>query len=208
MDSSRVCLALALAAALFSGCSNATPEGIEASPIAPGSFTAGLSSNAAPAVPDISGTWNWRRDVQLTAPTWAAELIFGIQPEGPITHMRCESFGTMELNQAGATFSGTAVRETITCETKGGQVFAPAHPAITIADGTVSGQSIHYTLVEHSMVMIPCPNRGVISQLHGTTATRMGGTGRCLVPGHPQSPVPLDPPPAGTSKTLSWEAWR
>jgi hypothetical protein len=208
MHSSRMCSALALAAVLLSGCSNTTPQGPAANPIAPGPLTPEASSATAPAVPHISGTWNWRRDVQLTAPAWVAELIFGIQPEGPITHMRCESFGTMELNQAGATFSGTAERTTITCETKGGQVFAPSHPIITIADGTIRGQSIHYMLLEDSMLILPCPNHGVISQLQGTTASRIKGTGRCIIPGHPQSPVPLDPPPAGTSKTLSWEAWR
>lgn len=41
-------------------------------------------------------------------------------------------------------------------------------------------------------------------------AGALSGMGRCMLLGHPQSesPLSMDPPPGGTSKTLSWEAVR
>jgi hypothetical protein len=48
----------------------------------------------------------------------------------------------------------------------------------------------------------------VVSASVGGVATILKGTGRTVVPGHPHSPVPLDPPPAGTSTMIAWEAIR
>ncbi|HSJ63577.1 MAG TPA: hypothetical protein VK922_06660 [Gemmatimonadaceae bacterium] len=50
----------------------------------------------------------------------------------------------------------------------------------------------------------------VITDESGGVATGFSGTGRCVLPGHPQSEsiVPADPPPGGTSKTLRFDAWR
>jgi hypothetical protein len=154
----------------------------------------------------IAGDWNYTRVVQITAPAWVAAAIFGVTPEGPVTHIRCEGAGTLDLDQSGRSFDGTASGAGSTCRTRGGQVFAAGYPNVEIVGGTIRGQSMSYTRVEPDGVF--CTERGVIAQTDGMVATRLSGTGRCTVPGHPKSPVPLDPPPGGTSKVISWEAWR
>jgi hypothetical protein len=156
------------------------------------------------ATASVDGDWNFSRVVQITAPDWVAIQIFGVPPEGEITHIRCESTGTLVLDQDG--FQVTGFGEfTATCTTGNGVVF-PGGADIAIVDGRIRGRALRFTLVEDGM--LACPYSGVIVEDEAGTATRLRGTGRCVVPGHPQSPVPLDPPPAGTSKTLIWEAWR
>jgi hypothetical protein len=161
-------------------------------------------------VPDISGEWEWNGVVQLTMPLFVAQFIFGIPPEGPVTHVRCENSGEMTLIQIGAEFGtapGDPAIQIATCETKGGLVFSP--PPMAVAPflevvGSIRGKSLDFLFGTD----FPCPFHGVISEVEGGVATHLKATGRCIVPGHPQSPVPMDPPPAGTSKTTSWEAVR
>jgi hypothetical protein len=188
-------LAAVIAAA---GCS----AGDLIAPDAAGNALAFGVNQSAASVADISGSWTLSRVLQLTVPPWAAELIFGIEPEGPVTHLRCETSGTMELTQSNGTFGGTAVA-TGTCETKGGQVFSRGGAEISILDGEIRGQSVAFTWAEDGMLF--CPYHGVISQ---DEAGQMSGTGRCIIPGHPKSGAPLPPPPGGTSNTLSWIAVR
>jgi hypothetical protein len=154
---------------------------------------------------DISGEWSLSRVLQVTAPDWVAELIFGIEAEGPVTVFRCESVGSMTLSQAGSEFTGTAAWDSNACETRGGQVFSAGFPPITI-EGQISGRSLRFDWIEPGGLV--CPQHGRIGDLANGVAVVLSGTGRCIVPGHPLSPVPLDPPPAGTSKTLVWEAVR
>jgi hypothetical protein len=167
---------------------------------------AGLVLPQAAGMPiDISGAWDLSRTHQVTAPDWVAELIFGIEPEGPVTLFRCVSSGSMNLTQAGGGFAGTAAWTSNLCETKGGQVFSAGFPPITI-EGEIRGGSVRFDWTEAGMLI--CPHEGVIMEVEGATAVHLSGTGRCVLPGHPLSPVPLDPPPAGTSKTLGWDAVR
>jgi hypothetical protein len=173
----------------------------------PGARAGGVSAA------DIGGQWTVQRVAQLTAPEWVAVAIFGIEPEGPVTHFRCETVAGMSLTQNGREFTGTASWDAAenpahhtTCETRGGQVFARPSPAITI-HGHLNGRSLAFDWVEDGG-FLTCPHRGVIVQAQDGTATQLRATGRCIVPGHPQSPVPLDPPPGGTSKVLQWEASR
>jgi hypothetical protein len=162
-------------------------------------------------VPEIHGVWEWTRVEHLTMPTWVAQFVAGIMPEGPITQARCESSGTVDLTQNGSTFSGTASLETISCETKGGTQFQPPGPLpqpIDVVDGHISGNAIRFSFIHPTVA--PCPMTAVIAAVDGSMATALSGGGRCFVPGHPQSesPIELPPPPGGTSKTLSWEAVR
>jgi hypothetical protein len=171
----------------------------------PGDAAGPVFSQAAGAAADISGEWSLSRVLQVTAPDWVAALIFGIEPEGPVTVFRCESVGSMTLIQAGSEFTGTAAWASNACETKGGQVFSAGFPTIAI-HGQVSGRSLHFDWIEPGGLV--CPQHGRINELANGVAGLLSGTGRCIVPGHPLSPVPLDPPPGGTSKTLVWEAAR
>lgn len=173
-------------------------------PAAPSALT------AAAAPPDLSGAWNWSRVEHLTLPAWVAALVVGIEPEGPITQVTCEGSGTMTIDQSGRTFSGTATQTIHGCETAGGQQFQSpgASDPIVVADGRISGRSIHFRF--ESPTVKPCPHDATISEIHAGTAVALTGTGRCFVPGHPksESPIALDPPQAGTSKTVRWKAVR
>jgi hypothetical protein len=170
--------------------------------------TSGRALNDAGAIPNIGGSWNWSSVVKLTVPDFVAQM-FGIPVEGPITHLECESSGTMVLIQLGSSFTGSVQRTLITCETKGGFVFVPPPAfsplAFNVEDGTIQGRSIHFTF---GGAPLPTPCQGVIVEIEAGVATALKATGRTIVPGHPQSPLPLGPPPAGTSKTISWEAVR
>ena len=168
------------------------------------------SAIAASSVPDVSGAWNWTAAGQLTVPSSQVQRLLGIQPEGPITHVRCEGSGTMHLVQSGATFSGLATRNPGRCETGGGRVIE--RPVMTfpnllpVADGLITGRAVHFLL--GSVAGLGCPHNGAIADVDGGTATNLRANGRCIIPGHPQSPAPLDPPPLGTSHDTSFVATR
>ena len=198
-----VLLLIATAGALLVSCSGDNPVATPGTPEA-------WSLKEAGSVADLSGQWEWNGVVQLTMPPFVAQFIFGIPPEGPVTHVRCENSGGMTLLQTGTEFgtaSGDPASQTATCETKGGLAFSP--PPMAVAPfldivGSIRGRSLDFLFGAD----FPCPFHGVISEIQGGVATQLKATGRCIVPGHPQSPVPMDPPPAGTSKFTSWEAVR
>jgi hypothetical protein len=160
-----------------------------------------------PASPaDLSGAWNWSRSEILRMPPLVAALV-GIVPEGSNTHARCESSGTLLLVQAGSSFSGTATKTANACTTNGGQTFVQPGNQFQIVDGRISGNSVHFSIEEP--IVAPCPHRAVIAVEAGVPSA-LNGTGRCVLPGHPQStsPLPFDPPPGGTSTTINWSAIR
>jgi hypothetical protein len=165
---------------------------------------------AASSVPDVSGAWVWAAAGHLSVPAFVVQRLFEIEPEGPITHLRCESWGTMQLSQTGTTFSGSATRTAVTCETGRGHVFAPpvmAFPnSLPVADGVITGRAIHFLI--GSVAGVGCPHNGAITSVDSGTATTLRATGRCILPGHPQSPAPVDPPPSGTSHDTSFVATR
>lgn len=199
----RVLLPLLVASALLASCSGDGPLSSDTAP-EPGSLEEAAS------IVDVSGEWEWNGVVQLTMPPFVAQLIFQIPPEGPVTHVRCENSGEMTLIQSGTEFgtaSGDPASQSATCETKGGLVFSPppmAVPPFLDVIGSIRGKSLDFLF----NAGFPCPFHGFISEVQGGVATGLKATGRCIVPGHPQSPVPMDPPPAGTSKFTSWEAVR
>jgi hypothetical protein len=198
---------------LLSGCDGARAP-IDPTPVSgatptteTAAATAGPASAAsAVSTPDVNGTWNWSEEVTLALPEWLGP-VFGFAPEGPITHMRCQDSGVMTITQTGASFSGTATQVS-TCQTRGGQVFAPAvfPPALEIADGHIEGRSVHM-LFGPPPTEVPAPYVGSITQIVGGVATEMRGTGLAIVPGHPKSPLFFDPP-APPTKTIDWQARR
>jgi hypothetical protein len=76
---------------------------------------------------------------------------------------------------------------------------------MAVKDGGLTGHAVKFRFVAGDL---SCPYDGVITDVDQGMATALRATGRCIIPGHPQSPVPLDPPPAGTSKTIVWTATR
>ena len=175
------------------------------SPIAPST----QSAVAAASIPDLSGSWSVSGTGYLTFPPFVAP-VFGIEPEGPVTHLRCQGSGTMQLVQSGSTFSGLFTRTAITCETGGGLVFVPPPtafaPTLEVADGVITGRGLHFLL--GSVAGLGCPHNGAITNVDAGTATEIRANGRCIIPGHPKSPAPLEPPPAGTSHETSFIATR
>lgn len=209
MSQQRTFLVIALAAGLLPACSESDPLGITA-----GSAelqAAAQASAAAHTPPDVAGAWNWSSVEVLRMPRWFVEAlgpVLGITPEGENTHARCESSGTMVLAQTDAAFLGTATRTVNACLTQGGQAFQQMGSAIQVSDGVISGRNLRFSF--HTALVRPCPHSAVVSDFQSGVAAALGGTGHCIIPGHPQSdsPLPLDPPPGGTSTTVSWQAWR
>jgi hypothetical protein len=206
MSQSRTLLALALVAALLPACSDLNPVGVEPESAEPQSI-----AQASRAAPDLSGAWNWRNEETLRMPRWFVEAmgpVLGITPEGENTHAHCESSGTMTLAQTGIEFEGTATKTFNACETTGGQTFKQPGVAIQVADGVIRGRSTHFSF--QTATVRPCPHHAVVSEVQDGVVVALTGAGRCVLPGHPQSdsPINLDPPPGGTSTTLSWEASR
>ena len=132
-----------------------------------------------------------------------------MEPEGPVTTGRCVNAGTMQLVQDGATFEGSATQAS-TCVTRGGQVFSPA-PFTAILDiraGEIHGRSLQ---VVFGAGDVPCLYHATIADVVDGIATRLRGGGRCIPPGHPQSPLSelgLPFPSGPISPTVVWEATR
>jgi hypothetical protein len=137
--------------------------------------------------------------------TEEAAPMFGVAPEGPRTILNCESGGVLTINQTGDTFTGSATQSSL-CETKGGvQVVPPPFPpALDVIDGRINGRHISFTF---GAGPVPCPYTASV-RVTGGSATALVGTGRCIVPGHPQSPLPVPPPPLAPTKTIEWVATR
>lgn len=162
--------------------------------------------NSKPDPIDVSGSWSWSKFEQLTFPAWVAVDIFGIEPEGPVTTARCEGAGTLSIVQDGQTFTGTSLTTAVSCETSGGQLFVdPTSFIPSPVTGTVSGRSVRFT---SDGVVVDCDYHAAIRSVAGGTATQLSGGSRCVLPGHPQSEIPADPPPGGTSGSLFWSASR
>jgi hypothetical protein len=178
-------------------------------PVAPrAALAASVAASAAQPV-DVSGTWSWREEVVLQIPEAFALEFFGVQPEGPITFARCVNTGTMVLVQSGATFEGTAT-QAASCVSRGGQQFSPPAftPTLDVRDGEISGRSIR---VVFGAGDVPCLYHAAIAEVADGVALELRGGGRCIPPGHPQSPLSglgLPFPSGPVGPTVLWEATR
>ena len=205
MAGSRRLLALSLGLVWLIACSERGPTDVPSAVAEAGHPQAGHGGG--PAAVEIGGPWSWSSEEHLTFPDWVAVAIFGIQPEGPTMTARCENEGTLSLNQTGAGFVGELLLTAHDCVTRGGQGFQDpgAFAPRAVVDGLLRGRALSMVL---DGPLVDCPFHGVISEIEGTAALALEGGGRCLVPGHPRSEASFPPPPAGTSKTLSWRATR
>jgi hypothetical protein len=133
---------------------------------------------------DLNGTWDWTETTVIKTQAWAVPLFFGVQAEGPITHITCQAQGTLSLTQNGSTFSGSSTQSG-SCETKGGQpVLAPFPPTLDLIDGQIIGRSYRFTWDAGPFPLgghIFCPNHGAIRVKDGA-ATELRGSGDCLLP--------------------------
>ena len=136
----------------------------------------------APASIDISGPWTWRQTTRMAVRPFAAELIFGIAPEGPMTQITCESGGELTIvPQTASTFVGSATQSS-ECRTNGGVVFNPVpfpFPAVLqVENGQISG--LHFQF-DFTAAGGPCPQKGSI-RVVGGSAVELRGTGDCTLP--------------------------
>ena len=130
-------------------------------------------------VPDVSGSWSWNELVVLTAPGAAVAAFFGVVIEGPVMHVRCETWGELAIQQTGASFSGLTDQQWA-CVTAGGQaaLTAPFPPAFAIS-GSISGHAVEF--IADVGQGVSCSYRGSLS-VAGGVATSINTTGGCDVP--------------------------
>jgi hypothetical protein len=202
MSASRTVLRLTLhvgLAALATACADPVlgPPAEEAS-------TSRLASQSASVAADIGGQWVTSGEYVIHLAGDAA-LLFGVQPEGPRTHLSCEFTGTFTIVQSGSTFGGSYT-ESGHCETAGGQTTAVTVGG-ELVGGTIHGRSVHFALLEIGGVPVECPQQGAIVEIEGGIAQRLQGSGRCIEPGHPKSILDVPPPRLGPNRQL-WEATR
>lgn len=73
-------------------------------------------------------------------------------------------------------------------------------------DGQVRGHSVFMQRFGNGVV---CNYHAVASEIEGGVASLLdGGGANCLVPGHPQNPLPFEPPPGGTNVLATFTAVR
>ncbi len=206
---------LALLVAALLACGEGSPTDIpsrSAEVPPPGDVAAAVAGVAV----DVSGDWDWRQVERLRMPRWFVEGPLNALPqndvvaEGPNTQATCTSEGELALTQTGASFHGSITRTHAQCETRGGQLFQGPGVGLPLQlfDGEIQGLNVAFSI--GNLEVTPCPHHAVVSESSDGVALALSGGGRCVIPGHPLSGsvIPLDPPPGGTSTTLSFEAWR
>ena len=147
-------------------------------------------------VPDVSGDWTWEEAVIFIAPGYIVAAFFGVQVEGPIMHLRCQTGGGLTIQQNGASFSGSADQQWA-CVTRGGQPTptAPFPPAFDVS-GSITGHAVHFSADIGQG--FSCSYAGSLSVVNGV-ATSINATGGCDVP------LPVHP---NMDKSVSFDATR
>jgi hypothetical protein len=148
----------------------------------------------AEAAPDIGGAWLFHERIWVLQPSELNALIGAPTVDEPMTQVICEAEGTIELEQVGTDFQGTATQNVI-CSV-GGVAFVPPefafNPEFTINAGWLYGNSIHF---ETGHTLNVCDNRGSVKVRDGT-AVLFRAEGDCPVPFHPGE------------HHSSWTVWR
>lgn len=190
------CIALLIAA-----CGSDGPLGLDsADPMDYG--TAHLSASAAETA-DINGDWNYSSENFIHLAEWAA-VLFGLEPEGNRTTLRCASEGTMNIVQTGSSFTGS-ILSLVSCVTSGGQVIAFPESA-PLVEGTIRGNAMHFVLLGEPGG-VECPQKGTIRRNAAGAPEALSGTFACIEPGHPRSTW-FAPPPRGGPNRTQWDAVR
>lgn len=180
-----------LSVLLLAGCSDTSVLGPDLATETP--------TSAVKVTPDVSGSWEWSEVTEIKA-TPIAAFIFGVVPEGPITHLTCPSSGVLTITQNGSTFSGSSTQTPGTCTTRGGQTGQPPFPpTLELVNGNIQGRSFRFSfLVEGPLgePPMPCNYRGALRVTGGATSA-FQGSGSCEVP-----------PELGSDKILHFTAVR
>ena len=143
-----------------------------------GAGSAASPRSAAPTSVDISGIWQWTQTTLVQARPFTAAVIFGITPEGAMTHITCQSGGELTIVMlTESTFEGSATQSS-TCRTRGGFEFNPFPPTLQLENGVITGQSFRFDFTSGG---IPCPQTGGIQVLDGQ-AVLLRGSGDCTLP--------------------------
>ena len=150
----------------------------------------------APDPVNLAGDWAWTEEVLVVLPAEIALFFFQVPvPEGPVMHLRCASWGTMTLTQAGNVVAGGASQQS-TCTTRGGQAAVPPFPPGFGVTGTLKGHALHFDLdVGEGFA---CPYQGSLSVVAGQ-AVALNATGVC----GPEAPFQPN-----VGRTLSFDAVR
>jgi hypothetical protein len=145
---------------------------------------------------DLAGQWSWEESVLVVGPGDILPGAFGVDPEGPVMHLRCLTWGGLTIQQAGSSFSGSADQQW-SCVTAGGQIAtqAPFPPTFDIA-GSTTGRGVHF--VADVGQGFTCSYSGSLGVAAGI-ATAINTTGDCDVP------LPFHP---NTDKSVFFNAVR
>lgn len=166
---------------LVLACSGADPIATDVEP--PAAATDPAPTPAARAVPDVSGSWTFHERIVVLQPSELNGVIGAPAREEPMTKVVCQSEGTMELDQDGAAFEGTAT-QSVVCRV-GDVSFVPPefafNPEFTLFDGRIRGHAVHFR-TGHTLNV--CKNRGSV-RVQGGVVSEIRAVGDC--------PVPFDP---------------
>lgn len=151
-----------------------------------------------PKTPDVRGDWAWNEHSIILGPAEEIMAFFGIpEPEGPVMRMICDAWGTLTIDQNGASFTGDTGQDG-SCTTEGGQpaLTTPFPPSFSIT-GFITGHAVHFDTGDLGGGIV-CAYRGSLDVSDGI-ATELNGTGGCDVP------LPFHP---NMNKSLSFDATR
>ena len=148
------------------------------------------------AAADLAGQWSWAESVIIVGPGPIVAGIFTVQVEGPVMHVRCQTGGSLAIQQSGSSFTGSADQQW-SCVTAGGQnaLSAPFPPTFDVA-GSIHGRSVHFAAdVGQGFTCSYAGSLGVTSGV----ADSINATGGCDVP------LPFHP---NMDKSVSFDATR
>ena len=138
-------------------------------------------ATAASAPANIGGTWQWQQSTRFSVPPLEAGFL-GIVPEGSMTHVTCQSGGTLTIIQSTASMFAGSATQSSSCRTHGGFVFNPVPvpfpAALDVANGEVMGRHFTFDFIAYGAA---CPQTGAI-RIENGQAVELHGTGDCPLP--------------------------